>query len=130
MDKREYYTVSEAAALLQVSPSTIWRWIEADKLPAYRVGPKTIRVRRQDLEAIIRPARARRGEVIEVKETIQTSTQRAMKPLSEAEAAQGLVALQEARALAETIQARRQGERLGSSVEIIQQAREERSQQL
>ena len=55
-----FYSVSQAAKLLGVSPSTVWRWIEADRLAAYRVGPKTIRIRKQDLETVIRPARAER----------------------------------------------------------------------
>ena len=44
-----YYTVEQAARLLQVSHSTVWRWIDAGKLVAYRVGPKAIRIRKQDL---------------------------------------------------------------------------------
>jgi len=55
----DYYTVPEAAMRLKVSPSTVWRWIEAEKLPAYRVGPRNIRIKKEDLEAIIRPARAK-----------------------------------------------------------------------
>ena len=55
----QFYTVPEAARVLDVSPVTIWRWIEAGKLPAFRVGPRNIRVRRDELEAMIRPARAK-----------------------------------------------------------------------
>src|SRR5579872_840796 len=58
MDTRPYYTVSEAAKRLAVSPSTIWRWIESDKLPAYRVGPRTIRIKREDLEGLVKPVHA------------------------------------------------------------------------
>jgi excisionase family DNA binding protein len=54
---REYFTVAEAARELGVSPSTIWRWIDAGKLPAIRVGSRTIRVRKDDLEAMVTPAR-------------------------------------------------------------------------
>src|SRR6266581_3385304 len=57
-EQEEFVSVAEAARRLRVSPSTVWRWIEADKLTAYRVGPKTIRIRRDDLEALIQPARA------------------------------------------------------------------------
>lgn len=53
----QYLTVAEAARLLCVSPSTVWRWIDAAKLPAYRLAGRTIRVRAADLEAIARPAR-------------------------------------------------------------------------
>lgn len=60
---RKFYTVPEAARLLEVSPSTIWRWIQADKLPAFRVGPRAIRIREEDLHTIVQPARARPKEV-------------------------------------------------------------------
>lgn len=55
--QREFYTIPEAARLLQVSQATVWRWIQADKLPAYRVGPRRIRIKREELETVIRPAR-------------------------------------------------------------------------
>lgn len=53
---RRYYTVAGAATLLQVSPSTIWRWIAAGRLPAQRLGPKTIRIVREDIDALRQPA--------------------------------------------------------------------------
>src|SRR6266542_6958761 len=55
--ERDFYSVPQAAKRLGVSPSTVWRWIEADKLPAYRVGPKNIRIKKQDLEKVVQPAR-------------------------------------------------------------------------
>ncbi|MDO8689863.1 MAG: helix-turn-helix domain-containing protein [Dehalococcoidia bacterium] len=55
--ERSYYTVAEAARFLDVSPVTVWRWIEAQKLQAYRVGPRQIRIREEDLMAMVRPAR-------------------------------------------------------------------------
>jgi len=58
-----FYSVAEAALVLGVSPSTVWRWIDAGKLPAYRVGPKNIRIRRGDLHATVRPARTGAEEV-------------------------------------------------------------------
>ena len=54
-----FYTVPQAARLLRVSPSTIWRWIDAEKLSAYRVGPRAIRIKQEDLDAMIRPVGAR-----------------------------------------------------------------------
>ena len=60
-EHQDYYTVSEAAAFLSVNPSTIWRWIKTGKLPAYRVayrvGHKNIRIKKQDLAAVIAPAK-------------------------------------------------------------------------
>jgi excisionase family DNA binding protein len=57
-----YYTVAGAARLLHVSPSTVWRWIAAGRLPAKRLGPKTIRIASEDLIALEQPARADREE--------------------------------------------------------------------
>lgn len=45
-----YYSVAEAAALLGVSRMSIWRWVRAGRLPAARLGPRTTRIRRADLE--------------------------------------------------------------------------------
>ena len=56
-EHQDYYTVSEAAAFLSVNPSTIWRWIKTGKLPAYRVGHKNIRIKKQDLAAVIQPVK-------------------------------------------------------------------------
>jgi excisionase family DNA binding protein len=55
----DYYTVTQAAKVLEVSPSTIWRWIKVGKLPAYRVGERTIRIKKADLPSIVIPAQAK-----------------------------------------------------------------------
>ncbi|MDP2936986.1 MAG: helix-turn-helix domain-containing protein [Dehalococcoidia bacterium] len=49
--------MEEAARLLDVSPATIWRWIDQARLPASRIGPRKIRIWKKDLETVIRPAR-------------------------------------------------------------------------
>jgi excisionase family DNA binding protein len=51
-------TVAEAAQRLDVSPSTVWRWIDARRLPAVRVGMRKVRVRSGDVEAMVTPARS------------------------------------------------------------------------
>jgi len=58
VQEREFYTASEAARKLDVSRTTIWRWIANGKLSAYRIGGRTIRIRRQDVESMLRPIRA------------------------------------------------------------------------
>ena len=63
---RPFYTVAEAARLLEVSPATLWRWIAMQRLTAYRVGPRRIRVKREDLQALVQPTRGE--EVSAVKE--------------------------------------------------------------
>jgi excisionase family DNA binding protein len=57
-----FYSVAQAARYLGVSRSTVWRWIEGDRLPAYRVGPRNIRIRRQDLDRVVRPAEPKRKQ--------------------------------------------------------------------
>lgn len=51
----EYLTVPGAARVLQVSASTVWRWIASGKLSAYRVGPRKIRVKKEDVLAMVVP---------------------------------------------------------------------------
>jgi excisionase family DNA binding protein len=54
-------SVSEAARRIGVSPSTVWRWIDAQRLPAVRIGLRKIRIRETDAQAMIAPARASEG---------------------------------------------------------------------
>ncbi len=61
----EYYTVPEAARELRVSQATVWRWIKARRLRAYRVGPRRIRIRKQDLGAVVRPVERSEVDVVE-----------------------------------------------------------------
>src|SRR3990172_9101244 len=56
-NEHEFYTVPEAARLLNVSQATIWRWVTSQKLLAYRVGPRRIRIKREDLQRVVRPVR-------------------------------------------------------------------------
>lgn len=86
ISERDYYTVPQAAKLLDVSPATVWRWIAAEKLSAYRVGPRVIRIRKQDLETVIKPAKA--------KDVSMDEEGLLLQPVSEAELArrQALVA--------------------------------------
>jgi excisionase family DNA binding protein len=55
------YSVTEAATLLGVSRVTIWRWVRAGRLPVWRVGHRTARVKRADLERL---AAERTGEPV------------------------------------------------------------------
>lgn len=41
-------TVVEVAHYLRVSETTVWRWCNSGKLPAFRIG-RSWRVRREDL---------------------------------------------------------------------------------
>src|SRR3989304_2296808 len=49
-------TIADAARLLKVSVVTVKRWLKQGRLHAYRVGPRSIRIKREDLNALVRPA--------------------------------------------------------------------------
>src|SRR5436305_1869727 len=50
--ERAYYSVSEAATLLGVSRVSIWRWVRAGRIPIVRLGHRTTRIKRDDLERL------------------------------------------------------------------------------
>jgi len=125
----EFCTVSEAADELGVSASTIWRWIENQKLPAYRVGPKAIRIRKDDLKAAVAPVRPKGKEVSSMSQTA-LSLETIDKQLSQREMAELREAMHHAKALRERILKRRKGQLLPSSTPVIREARDERAQRL
>lgn len=51
----EYLRLSSAAALLDVNERTVANWIKDGRIQAYRMGPRQIRIRRDDLEALLAP---------------------------------------------------------------------------
>src|SRR3954454_625145 len=51
----EYLTVAEAATLVRVAPSTISHWIREGNLPAYRLGPRRVGLKRDDLATLVTP---------------------------------------------------------------------------
>jgi excisionase family DNA binding protein len=53
VEEREYYSITQAAALLGVNRVSIWRWIRDGRLPAARIGHRTTRIRREDLDALL-----------------------------------------------------------------------------
>ena len=48
-------TVREAASLLKISPVTIKRWLKQGRLRAYHVGPRAVRIKHEDIEALLMP---------------------------------------------------------------------------
>jgi excisionase family DNA binding protein len=49
-------TVAEAAEMLRVSPSTVRRWIREGEIRAYRIGRRRIGLRPSDLSSVVTPA--------------------------------------------------------------------------
>ncbi len=50
----ELLTAAEAAALLKVTPHTVYRWIALGKLASVRYSRKVLRIRRGDLDRLQR----------------------------------------------------------------------------
>ena len=62
----ELMTVADAAAYLKLSKATIRRWIDRGELPAYRVGPRRVRLKRSDVEGVATPRRRDEPDAIVV----------------------------------------------------------------
>ncbi len=54
----EFYTLQEVADRLKVSYRSVYRWVHAGRLPAYRVGEREWRVRNADLERFLEERRS------------------------------------------------------------------------
>ena len=56
-----YYTLPEVAEKLKVSRRTVYRWVQAGELPAYRLGGE-FRITERDLEQFLEARRTPRSE--------------------------------------------------------------------
>jgi len=125
--EEETLSVAEAAELLKVSKSTLWRWIDRGDLPAYRVGRRRIRLKRTDIENRLVAAR----ELRHVQQVpIYTSVEDVPRRLTPEEQARGFDALNRLRELQEVMLARNGGKLFSSSTDLINEARDERTRQL
>lgn len=50
-----YLSVGEAAEMLGVSPRHLREQINTGRVPAYRLGPRSTRIKLSDIEAILEP---------------------------------------------------------------------------
>lgn len=48
----KWLTVEEAARRLSVSRATIYRWAQAGRIQIYKLGPKSSRIKAEDLERL------------------------------------------------------------------------------
>jgi excisionase family DNA binding protein len=122
VEERDYLTPAEAARQLHVSVSTIWRWIEKGKLPAYRVGERSIRIKKQDLSKVITPVK----EGTLIVRFPAKGTLRVELPL---DSDKGDDFLERAKRLREAILRERNGVPLPDGAEDIRAAREERDRE-
>ena len=122
-----YVTVAQAAEILKVSRSTLWRWIDQRDLPAYRFGQRRVLIREDDLKRLITPARGEKGEGMM---EIEKERERLSRPLTKQEQKQALAALEAARQLRAQMLERRGGKPFSDSTEIVREMREERTREL
>lgn len=117
-------TVQQAAEMLQMSTSTIWRWINQGDLPSYRVGQRRVRVRRGDVERMIRPRNNEARSASENPEAVMPP------PMTEEQRQRALATLERLRILRAQLLEERRGELFSDSVELIRCMRTERYNEL
>ncbi len=134
-------TVAEAAALLKVSKVTISRWLKQGRLPAYRVGPRAVRIRRADVAGLIEPvsgpAESTPNEELSASASAPTWTWESipidheliasLRPMTEERQRALREAIERADDLRQRMHERRGGRLFPDSAAEIRQAREERS---
>ena len=52
---RRLVGINQAAKYADVHPITIRRWISAGRVPAYRAGPRLLKIDLNELDAMLRP---------------------------------------------------------------------------
>ena len=57
MTSKTFLSIREAAEILSVSPTSVYRMIKAGKLPAVRIGERSLRIRAGDLDQYIEARR-------------------------------------------------------------------------
>jgi excisionase family DNA binding protein len=125
----DFLTIAEAAESLRVDQSTVRRWIAKGELHAYRVGPRRIRVRREDLGRVMKPAHEGMTAKPRVGMRYVTSDED-LRPLTDEERDDALAALAAGNKLREELLRKRGGELFSPSWELINEARDERTEQL
>lgn len=116
-----YLTVAEAAERLRVSRPTVWRWIDSGRLPAFRVGARSIRIREEDIDRVVQPVAAPSPAMRRLEGQPGYWSHQQGDPNVDVDEL-----LRRLRRTREAILRRRGGQPFESSVEIIRQGREER----
>jgi len=115
-------SAKEAADYLRISESTVWRYVDQNIVPAYRLGKKRVWFKRSDLDALLKPLRGREAEV--------SKDSKDMNAVSIEPGARGSWrAMDRVNTLRESIMTRRGGVAFADSAEEINAARELRSQE-
>lgn len=122
----DYVSVTEAATLMRVAPSTIRRWIREGDVPAYRFGKRRVALRRADLATLITPAGYATGTV----SSLAGDQPKQFRRLTPEEKQRALEALDRAQELSDRILARRGGKPFPPAWETLNEMRDERTREL
>lgn len=58
MNEDQYYSIQEVAKMIKVAYLTVYRWIQAKKLTAYKAG-KQYRIKKTDLDVFMKSYKAK-----------------------------------------------------------------------
>lgn len=58
MEQEKYYSIKEIAEKLSVAYLTVYRWIQNNKLVAYKAG-KQYRIKKEDLEEFVKKSKGK-----------------------------------------------------------------------
>jgi excisionase family DNA binding protein len=119
-----WLTLADAAALLGVSRVTLYRWVKKGLLRTFRLGPRKIRVRQEDVDALFTPVKDWE------KWTLPMVSEVVPKPLTAEEKAEQLRVIERLEAFREEVAAKRGGKPFSSSVPLIRRARAIRTRQM
>lgn len=127
-DRNDLLTIPEAADMLRVSAVTVSRWLKQGRLPAYRVGPRAVRIRRVDIDQVLAPAIATEDAAFETEGGAGGSS---ISPSSVPDGAlpsreERLAVNDEVMALRDRILARRKGQTFASAADDLSKTRQKR----
>jgi len=122
----DYVSVTEAAALLRVAPSTVRRWIRDGDVPAYRIGRRRVALKRDELSNLITPA----GPGVGMSGKVVDDPKWEPRRLTAEEQQQALEIMDRIQQRAKEIRARRGGKLFPPAWITINEQRDERTRQL
>jgi excisionase family DNA binding protein len=122
-DLQDFVTVQEAAAILRISQSTLWRWIKSGTLHGYYRGGRRVWLLRSELAQLATPIGTREAEGVDMNLFERMGERR----LTAAEQRQALAAVEAAERLQERLLRERGGRLFRPADEDIAKARHERS---
>jgi excisionase family DNA binding protein len=113
----------EAARLLRVSESTVWRWVKEGIVPSYRVGRKRVYLKAGELADLVKPMQDKRTSDLE-----RLSERMHLVPMAPGRARKD--AVERAQAFRSEMLAKRGGVPFPPAWIDINEMREERSREL